>query len=141
MAEQLSKEAKFKYNDNTVGNITSLSLSMAGETTDTNNFDTGKIRQALVGGVTITYSVTGQLDHTDTTGQNQIRSDFLDSSIIRPSDFSNWAIEPETPTAGDRLLTGSHIVTSYSEDRSSELELATYTIEGQITSFTESDQT
>ncbi len=139
MANQLSKEARFKYTDNSVGNITSISLSGTGETTDTNNFSTGKIRQALVAGVTVTASISGQLDHTDTTGQNQLRSDFFDSDVIRADDFGSWTIEPESPTTGDRSITGACIVTGYSEDYSSELDLQTYTVEIQITSLTESE--
>ncbi len=141
MANQLSKEARFKYGSNSVGNITSISLSGTGETTDTNNFSTGKIRQALVAGVTVTASVSGQLDQTDTTGQNQLRSDFFDADVIRPTDFSAWTIEPETPAAGDRSITGACVVTGYSEDYSSELDLQTYTVEIQITSLTETETT
>ncbi len=141
MSTELSREAKFKYGGNTVSNITSLNWSINGEVIEENNFDTGTIKQAILGRKTVTASIEGQLDRADTTGQNAIRADFFDSTKSRASDFSAWAIEPETPATGDILFGGAGFPTSYDEDRGDEGDgLATYSMEYRITSFTESVQ-
>lgn len=142
MAQELSREAKFKYNDNTVGDITSLSISIDGNVIENNSFDTGIITQALSGRKTITFSISGNLDRSDTDGQNQIRTDFLNANYSAPSDYSGWGIEPETPTAGDTIFSGAGFPTSYEESRGDEGDgLSTYSLEWRATSFTESTQT
>lgn len=142
MAEQLSKEAKFKYGSNTVGALTSRSISIDGNVIETNNFDTDEITQAILGRRTVTVSIAFQVDREDTDGQNAVRSDFLDGTKSRPADFDGWSIEPETPEAGDTIFSGACIVTSYSEEGADDGDgLETGSAEFRITSITESTQT
>jgi predicted secreted protein len=139
MGNELSREAKFKYGDNTVGDITSLSLSIDGNVIETNSFDTEEITQAIPGRRTVTASISGNLDRADADGQNAIREDFMDGDNSLPSDFEEWAIEPETPATGDTTFGGACIITGYTEERGDDGDgLATYSVEVRITSFTES---
>lgn len=135
---QLSKDAKFKYNSNTVADVTSRTFSIDGNVIETNNFDTGVITQAILGRRTVTASISFQVDRSDSDGQDLIRSDFLDSSKSEPSDFSSWTIEPETTEAGDTSFSGACIITSYSEEGADDGDgLETGTAEFRLTSFTE----
>lgn len=137
MGEQKSNYAVFKYGSNKVGKITSISLSIDGNVIESNSFDTGAITQAILGRRTVTISMQGNLDWTDSTGQVLIMTDFLDSANELASDFEAWEIEPETPASGDVTYSGAAIVTNYTEDRSGEGdELAKFSTDLRVTSFT-----
>lgn len=136
---QLSKEAKFKYGDKTVGSVTNRSLSISGNVIEANNFDTGVITQAILGRRTVTISISGQVDREDADGQEAVRTDFLDPTKSRSSDFDGWAIEPETPEGGDTTFAGDCIITNYTEEGADDGDgLETFTAEFRITSITES---
>lgn len=140
MANELSREAVLKYGTAVVGDITSLSFSVDGNVIEKNSFDTGAFTEALLGRRTVTISVSGNLDRADTTGQNELRADFLDPALSLASDFSSFVIGAATPTTGDIIFTGAGIPTNYSEDRADEGDgLATYSAEIRISgAWTES---
>ena len=132
MAE-LSREAVLKYSTNKIGSITSLSYSIDGNVIEANNFDVNAFTEAILGRRTVTISVSGQVDRTDTTGQNLLRSDYQNATKSDPSDFQSFTIEPATTEAGDTSFTGSGVPTSYSEDRADDGDgLATYSVEIRI---------
>ena len=143
MANELSRKAVLKYGDNKVGDITSLSFAIDGNVIEKNSFDTDAFTEALLGRRTVTISVSGQVDREDTTGQNQLRSDYLDVSKSKASDFSSFTIEPETTSAGDVSFTGAGFPTSYNEDRADDGDgLTTYSAEIRISgTWTETELT
>lgn len=140
MANELSRNAVLKYGTDKVGDITSLSYSIDGNVIEKNSFDTGAFAEALLGRRTVTLSLSGNIDRTDTNGQNALRSDYLDGTKLQASDFSDFTIEPETTSSGDTSFTGSGFPTSYNEERADEGDgLATYSADIRISgAWTES---
>lgn len=132
----------FKYGGNQVGALTDVSYTIDGNVIEANNFDTGQITNALIGRKTVTISCDFETDREDADGQNQIRTDFLDSTKREASDFSDWNIEAPTTASGDVTFSGSGIVTNYSESGGDDGDgLVTGSFEIRVTSFTESTAT
>jgi len=130
---ELSREAVLKYSTSKVGSITSLSYAIDGNVIETNNFDTAAFTEAILGRRTVTISVSGQVDRTDTNGQNALRGDYLDAGKSEPDDFQSFTIEPASTEAGDISFTGAGVPTSYSEDRADDGDgLTTYSVEIRI---------
>lgn len=133
MANELSRDAKFKYGSTTVGDITQFSWAVDGNTIETNSFDAGAFTEAMLGRRTVTISLSGNIDREDTDGQNALRTDYLDSSKSQASDFDDFAVEPENPASGDTTFSGSGFPTNYTEDRGDDGDgLATYSAEIRI---------
>lgn len=132
----------FKYGGNNVGGLTNVSYSIDGNVIEANNFDTGMITEAINGRSTVTISFDFEVDRQDTDGQNQLRTDFLDSAKAKPSDYSDWSIEAPSTSSGDTVFSGAGIVTNYSEDGGDDGDgLITGSCEFRATSFTESTAT
>lgn len=142
MGKLLSKERVLKYGDNVVKGITSLSHSGDANVIETNDFLTDLITQARTGRITLNVSVSFQVDPDDADGQNAIRADFYDSEKSEAADYESWAIERETPVAGDITFSGACVITNYSEEGADDGDgLITGSFELRLTSFTESTQT
>lgn len=132
----------FKYGGNEVGALNNVSFTIDGNVIEANNFDIGSITNAILGRRTVTISCDFETDREDTDGQNQMRTDFLDSSKKEASDFSDWTIEAPTTASGDTSFDGSGIITNYSEQGGDDGDgLVTGSFEIRATSFTESTAT
>lgn len=116
MAEELSRSAVLKYDDNKVGKITSLDFSVGGNVIPINSFDTADFEEVMLGRKSVTISVSGLLDRTDTNGQVALLEDFLGNNSLA-SDFEDFTIEPATTETGDISFSGNGIVNDYSEQR------------------------
>jgi hypothetical protein len=133
-----SNAAVLKYATNKVAELTSLELAIDGNVIEVNSFDTEAIAQAILGRRTVTISVEGNLDHTDTNGQIQLRTDYLDATKSKSSDFGAISIGAETPTTGDRVYNMAGFPTSYNESRGDDGDgIATFSSEFRITAFAE----
>ena len=113
MAIKKGRALTLLWESTKVGNITSLSLSVDGETINITNFDSGSWNDYLAGDKDWTMDITA---HNDPEGDAQ--QDAMEVAMFTNDPSGAVTFGPETPTTGDITFSGNVKMTNFSVDAS-----------------------
>lgn len=127
MAIKKGRALTLTFDGTKIGNITSISLSVDGETIQVTDFDSGDWNSYLAGQKDWTMEVSVNHNPEDDAQQDAVEQAMFSSGRAGTVDFG-----PETPTTGDINYTGDAILTNLSVDASdaNEVVAGSYSIQG-----------
>lgn len=124
MSVQKGQYFSLSYGGTTIGEITSLSLSIDGNQINISSFDSGKFEKFLRGRNNVTLNCGCRYDFED-AAQLSLIDDALDAAE------DEFVFGPSTPVAGDVIFTGDGSTSNISIDASDE-DVANITFDIQI---------
>lgn len=123
MSVKKGRELTFKWGGSKVGNITSISLTVDGETINITDFDSGEWNDKLAGNKDWTMELGLYHNPEDDAVQETLESDMFTTGR---SDTANFG--PDTPQSGDVNYEGSPIMSSLNIDASGANEAVTSSV-------------
>lgn len=127
MAVKKGRELTFKWNDEKVGNITSIALTVDGETINISDFDSGDWNDKLAGRKDWTMDIGLYHNPEDDDVQDTLESDMFTEGRDGDAEFG-----PDEPQEDDVTYEGEAIIGSLNVDASGADEAVTssLTLEG-----------
>lgn len=123
MAKKKGRDLTFKWGGSKVGNITSISLNVDGETINVSDFDSGEWNEYLAGAKDWTMELGLYHNPEDDAVQETLESDMFTSGRSDTASFG-----PETPATDDIVYSGTTLMTNLTVDASGRDEVVSSSV-------------